>query len=253
MPAVGFMTMIKIYIPDSGTIYFSVCTSKPGRLPGATLFNTQKMDMKIKYFITAAFILSGAAANGQHTTLKTGIHAGASSFNIKNFVGDKYRTGFTAGVYMVQPLSNQFDFQPEINFQQQGSQSTYTTNMGDISNVKYHDRYKLNYLNIPLLLGYRLPKTPLKIYAGPQPGFLLAATLNHHAQDYESARTDIKGNLNKFALSGAYGLSLTFPAGHGNAVVLDGRYAGEFTHLDKGSGPDHGKNYGFTFTIGYLF
>jgi len=93
----------------------------------------------------------------------------------------------------------------------------------------------------------------LKIYAGPQPGFLLSAKLVHHAEDYEASSTDIKGNLNTFAFRGAYGLSATLPAGKRNAIVADGRFASEFTNLDKATYPGHGKNYGLTFTIGYSF
>jgi hypothetical protein len=209
--------------------------------------------MKIRFFMLPAFLFACTVSNGQQSKLKIGIHAGLSSFNIKNFVGDKYLTGFTTGVYLVQPLSGKFDFQPELNFQRQGSQSTYTASMGDMNGIKFEDKYKLNYLNIPLLFAFKLPKTPLKIYAGPQPGFLLSATLSHHPEDYESMKTDIKGNLHSFAFSGVCGLSLHIPAGNRNTIVFDGRFSNEFTRLNKAPASDHGKNYGFTFTIGYQF
>lgn len=209
--------------------------------------------MKINTFMLPAFLLACIVSNGQQSKLKMGIHAGLSSFNIKNYVGDKYLTGFTTGVYLVQPLSGRFDFQPEINFQRQGSRSTYTGMIGDINGIKFEDKYKLNYLNIPLLFAYKLPKTPLKFYAGPQPGFLLSATLSHHPEDYESVKTDLKADLHSFVFSGVCGLSLHFPTDNRNTIVLDGRFSSEFTRLNKEPASGQGENYGFTFTIGYQF
>jgi len=209
--------------------------------------------MEIKYFIGMIFIFSCSVANGQQPKMKIKVHVGISFFNIENFVGKNYRSGFTAGIGLIQPLSRSFNFQPELNFQQQGSQSTYTAALGDISGVKFHDRYTLNYLNIPFLFNWQLPWTSLNIYAGPQTGFLLSATLTHHPENYEPTKTDIKDNVNRFAFSGAYGISLALPAGKGNAVVLDGRFSKDFTRLNKGTRTDHGKNYGFTLTAGYSF
>jgi len=209
--------------------------------------------MEMRLFIVTAFLLASVTASAQTWAFQPGIRGGVSSFNIKNFIGDNHLGGFTTGIYHIKPISTHFDFQPELNFQRQGSQSNYTANMGDIAGIKFKDTYKLNYLNIPLLIGYRIPKSVLKIYAGPQAGFLLSAKLIHQPENYETTRTDIKDNLNTFAVSGAYGISVTLPAGNRNAIVVDGRFSNEFTHLDKGSGPDYGKNYGYTITVGYSF
>lgn len=211
------------------------------------------MNLIKRSLIAALTIFASIPAPAQQPVRTFGLHAGLSSFNVHNFVGDRYRTGLSAGIFLVQPVSRSICFQPELNFQMQGSKSSYTGRIDDIRGIRFNDSYRLNYLNMPLLISYHLPKTPLHIFAGPQPGLLLSASLLRHPQDYESIKTDIRGSLNKFALGGTYGVAAYLDAGNGKQLVFDGRFAIDFTHLNKSNGADYGKNYGFTFTIGYLF
>jgi len=211
--------------------------------------------MKNKNLTLALFalIFSILTVAGQQRKREVGLHAGLSYFNIKNFVGDNFLTGLTTGIFVIQPISKHLELCPEINYQMQGSKTNFIGQIDDMAGIRFDNKYRLNYLNIPLLITYRLADIPLRIYAGPQVGFLLSARLTEHPKDYESITTDIRDNLNTVAFSGVCGASVHLPSGKRNQVIFDARFASDFTHLDKGHGPAYGKSYGFSFMAGYSF
>ena len=89
--------------------------------------------------------------------------------SIRNFP----KTGYNGGIFLSVPLSAKFSLQPELIYSNQGAtgkpSSGYT--------ITATESYKLNFLNIPLLLQYKLP-LGFFISTGPQLGLLLSAKIN---------------------------------------------------------------------------
>ncbi len=95
-----------------------------------------------------ASIIAGAAA--------TQIHGdGMAGYN---------KLGLEFGVSVQSPLSDKLLFQPEILYFQKGSSSNADT--------PFFLKYKLNYLELPLMLGYNLNEY-FQLQGGPSIGYLL--------------------------------------------------------------------------------
>jgi hypothetical protein len=88
---------------------------------------------------------------------------------IRNFS----RTDFHAGFLVSIPLSKKFSFQPEVVYSQQGA----TGNPAGGYLVSATEKYKLNYVNVPLLLKYHLP-VGFFVETGPQVGLLVSAKID---------------------------------------------------------------------------
>ncbi|HEX9512520.1 MAG TPA: porin family protein [Puia sp.] len=87
---------------------------------------------------------------------------------IRNFP----RTDFQAGFLVSIPLSKKFSFQPELVYSEQGA--TGRPVGGYL--VSATEKYKLNYVNVPLLLKYNLPQG-FFVETGPQVGLLVSANI----------------------------------------------------------------------------
>ena len=131
-----------------------------------------------------------------------GIKAG---FNSSNFRA----TGLEAAVFktinsfhlggLVQiPLTQQFYIQPELLYSEQGTQYQTTYDADDVGGIK--DKWYLNYMNVPLLLQYRL-KHGFGLETGPQVGFLLNAKRKDVYNDYSNYEQEITEQLNDIDFS----------------------------------------------------
>ncbi|QES87199.1 porin family protein [Rhizosphaericola mali] len=205
------------------------------------------MKKAILAFLFAGGLL-GASAQSQHGGVSYGFNAGMSLFNVTNNDGGKSITGFSGGVYVSLPISKQVYIQPELNYQMQGTKATDISNGGSSYDVKY----KMNYLNLPVLVKYNLPETNFSIYAGPQLGYLTDSKIDASGYGSYSAR-DI---MNKVDFAGVYGLEYYFPINKVNAFTINARYSTGFTKIlksDYTSDDSNGKHKGFTFTVGLRF
>ncbi|MES1160906.1 MAG: porin family protein [Bacteroidota bacterium] len=88
---------------------------------------------------------------------------------IRNFP----RTDVYGGFLLSVPLFKKFIFQPEVVYSQQGA----TGNPSGGALVSAIEKYKLNYVNIPLLIKYNLP-VGFYVETGPQVGYLLSAKVD---------------------------------------------------------------------------
>lgn len=129
--------------------------------------------MKSKMLILfVALLLTSAIVFAQKTPVfQLGIKGGANITKIdgKNFK-DEFKYGYTLGGFAVIKLSEKFQVQPEVLFNQFNSRSD--SNFNSIYARENLKDVKLNYLSIPILLNY----SPVKFFtlqAGPQFGFLL--------------------------------------------------------------------------------
>lgn len=129
--------------------------------------------MKSKMLILFVALLSTSAIVFAQKTpvFQLGIKGGANITKIdgKNFK-DEFKYGYTLGGFAVIKLSEKFQVQPEVLFNQFNSRSD--SNFNSIYARENLKDVKLNYLSIPILLNY----SPVKFFtlqAGPQFGFLL--------------------------------------------------------------------------------
>lgn len=120
----------------------------------------------------------------------------------------------------------QLSLSAEVLYSRQGSQSdryTYRGNpMFGEQSVSYQHEYKLQYLNVPILLNVYLIGG-LAVQAGIQPGFLLDGDFEvdiEYNGEQVSSHTDIREDLKRFDLAIPMGLSYTFDYG----FFVDVRY-----------------------------
>jgi hypothetical protein len=105
----------------------------------------------------------------QEFGLKFGSHVSTTKDLIAN---PKNKLGWAAGVYFEAYVAKNIFFRPEILFSTKGHRTKYE-NGGDSKSVT-----RLNYLNAPLLVGYRIDhRTSFAL--GPEIGYLLSAQLKY--------------------------------------------------------------------------
>ena len=153
----------------------------------------------------------------------------------------------------------------EVLYSRQGSQSDryiYRGNpMFGEQNASYQHEYKLQYLNVPILLNVYLIGG-LAVQAGIQPGFLLNGDFEMDIEfngEQTSSHTDIGRDLNNFELAIPMGLSYTFDYG----FFLDVRYNLALSDLMKNDTREaldlegvtyhKMKNRVFAFAVGWKF
>lgn len=188
-----------------------------------------------------------AAANDQ---MRFGIKAGATLTNIGkySFLGQEYSTdykaGFQGGIYADLPMGGGFAFLPEATFTQKGFKlkETVGETTGEINS-------KLNYLDIPVLIGYR-PSPEFTIFAGPQASFLLSQKTVVKANGNEVTSTTDTDNLRKSIAGGVIGVGYSITPN----ININGRYMMDFQSAAKeDQNQDKAKNRGFALALGYTF
>lgn len=111
--------------------------------------------------------------------IKIGAKAGLNVSSIKvtdeeETFKTKSRTSFHIGLVAEIPVLDKFSFQPELVYSAQGGEIT-----------DFEELYKLDYLNLPLLVKYAVTEN-ISVAIGPQIGFLLSA------KQFETDDTDIE-------------------------------------------------------------
>lgn len=196
---------------------------------------------------TANAQTSQAAANDQ---MRFGIKAGANLMNVGkySFLGQDYSTdhkvGFQAGIYADLPMGGGFAFLPEATFTQKGFKlkETVGETTGEINS-------KLNYLDIPVLIGYR-PSPEFAIFAGPQASFLLSQKTVVKANGNEVTSTTDTDGLRKSIAGGVIGVGYSITPN----ININGRYMMDFQSAAKeDQNQDKAKNRGFALALGYTF
>lgn len=198
-----------------------------------------------------------------------GVHGGASLYkfsNLDHFDPDfavpagldiKSRADFMAGVSATIPFTKSLSLQPEFNYQVQGAKMHYQRTVGDISGVSFDNRFRLHYVQVPVLLQYRIPRTALHVYAGPQAGYLVHARHISQMKDYQRNTKAITDQLHRFDFAGVYGLAYHFPVENSDhAVVLSARFTSGFSSVFKTDYSflnQKSRNQGLVFSVGFRF
>ncbi|HEV8284860.1 MAG TPA: porin family protein [Chitinophagaceae bacterium] len=156
--------------------------------------------MKSIFFIILllSFCIYGKAQD-THFGLKAGLNI--TSLDVENGVDYDAKAGFHIGGLAHVHLTPHFAVQPELVFSTQGGKSG-------------NDKWKLNYLNIPVLLQI-MTGSGFRFQTGPQLGF--AVSSEYKNGDVE---VDYGDATNTVDFSWSFGVSYLFPEGIG----VDARY-----------------------------
>lgn len=98
-----------------------------------------------------------------------------SSLYTKNSDNSKMLTGFNIGLFSKVPISEHVAFQPELYYTTKGSEVTYNNTFVDGS-----ARFKLNYIELPLLLVLNVTDN-FNIQVGPYASYLLTGTVKNES------------------------------------------------------------------------
>lgn len=121
-------------------------------------------------FLTIGLFTLSAQAQG----VRAGVKLGA---NLNKIEGQSFNDGFDlsyhAGAFFEIDLNKKWGIQPEILWNQTtGRRSNFNSLYASVANPNGSEKFKLNYLSIPLLLRYNIGNI-LSLNAGPQFGILL--------------------------------------------------------------------------------
>ena len=126
---------------------------------------------KVFVSLLIIFLLSYSVSNAQgfHLGIKGGTN---NSLLTGNSFSDGFNWSFMAGAFAEINFTSKWGIQPEVLFSQVTSQTA--SNFSDAYQEGINSKdIKLQYLNIPILLTYKLPIPILSLQLGPQFGTLL--------------------------------------------------------------------------------
>lgn len=164
-------------------------------------------------------LISGTIYAQMNTAVKPflGLRGGV---NFSNLYTDEVKdnnilTSFNAGVFANFPLTKMLSIQPEFGFSRKGSEQTYDNLLASGT-----AKFKLNYVEVPLLLKVNLAKS-FNVHAGPYVAYLIDAGVTNETSSGNFNFEDNISNedLNKFdyGLSAGFGFDFT-------AIGIGARY-----------------------------
>jgi hypothetical protein len=223
----------------------------------------------ITYFKISSFLLFLFVGLQLHAQISYGVKAGVHVGNVnldglsKNIlpIQTKAFIGETFGVFADIPLSSQFSFQPEINYTAKGFQFNEGIDLGELGlpfDLRFVARTKVNTIDIPLLLKYKIPTgggIEPYLLAGPSINYIASANFRVRANliaDITALNMDIPlGGINRVNVAGVLGAGVALPAGSGK-IMLDARFLRDLSNTVRTPIIDvAAKNTGFAFNIGY--
>jgi hypothetical protein len=203
----------------------------------------KKFALMLLLVASVIFAASPLSAEGMMFGIKGGL-------NIANLAGDdvdnaSWKAGMAGGAFMCYDVTEIFAVQPELLFTMKGAKSDHDDG---------EDTWKINYIEIPLLLKVNLPTEGAidpSLYVGPGIGFLLSSKVSNGR---EVDQKDETASLDIGIIAGG-GLAYRLETG---AVGLELRYEVGMTSLAKNEDEDTGdkpdiKNSVISIMVGYAF
>jgi hypothetical protein len=135
-------------------------------------------------------------------------------------------------------MSNRFTFRSEILYSGKGARTPLFEITTPGFSFPTRTTILLHYLDVPLLINYRVYKN-LYVYSGGQPGFLLS----QHAKVTNGGSSTVEGG-NKVELSVAGGLQYQI-----KRFIVDARYTHGLISVANSSNPN---NQVFQASVGYV-
>jgi hypothetical protein len=198
--------------------------------------------MKVRFFVLALVAMVSTIVvqaqkqtNGTVPILQAGLKVGTNIFKVdgKSFK-DEFRFGYHAGGFIQLKLSDKWQLQPEVMWNQYNTKTD--TSLGNIYKLSNIKDVKLNYLSIPVLLTYN-PTKFVSFQAGPQFGILIdknKGLFDNGKQAFKSGDLSMLG-----------GVQLNM----GN-LRINGRYVVGLSNINDLDNKDKWKNQGFQISLG---
>lgn len=183
--------------------------------------------MRKLLFIAFITVLGFKSVSAQG--VQFGIQGGLNFSSLRNVDEPDQITAFNAGIVLDIPASERFSFQPGLTYSGQG----YSIEDNTVD---------LSYLNVPLMLQYRIFHG-LSLNAGPQVGFLL---------DAKDDDIDLKDSFE----SVDFGLNLGISYRFNNGFNLGAQYnmgLSDITDIEELDLSENGQNGVYQLSVGYFF
>jgi len=166
----------------------------------------------MKKVIFMSILVVIALTSCQSMKMVPELGANVASVNGDNAESFDSRTGINVGVHVRSAASDQVDVQAGLSYSQQGA---------DYSESMFSGKYKLDYLNIPIMARFNVADG-FVLQAGPQIGFLMSAK-DEYDYEGESGEEDVKDFLKGtdfginvgagYQFSGGFGIDATYNLG----------------------------------------
>ncbi len=178
-----------------------------------------------------------------------GLKAGVAMSNIfgKDVYDQRFRVGFSYGVFMTYGLGRRFAIQPELLYVMKGSR--YVNGQGSDA---YRETMSLEYVEAPILARYDLPlfrKFRTHVFAGPAPAMKIRARVD--ARFAGESQQETLDNIMGVDVGLVAGAGVEVPTGSGR-ITFDVRYTAGLTTLSKEPDDDI-RNGAVSFLVGYVF
>jgi hypothetical protein len=202
--------------------------------------------MKKAVFTVCLAVMAFTGAYSQFTVgPKAGLNVStiSSEKGLNDYI--KYRQGLNAGMFLNYRLSSSFGLQTELMYSQQGCAIKGID--FDISGTPFFDaklKATLHYLNIPVLVDYKLGQTGIYLELGPQVGFLLGDNYYADNKSIDKYLKDYMPSMSKVDFSMVGGVGYHFDFG----VSVSARYSYGFFDVIKVT---PSKNRLFQFALAY--
>jgi len=208
-----------------------------------------KNPLPVMLFLFALAAAASPSAEGSEMKGITavGVKAGPCLANIfgEDVFEQKFKLGLAAGGFLTYSLSDRAALQPELLFVMKGSRYE-STEFGE-----YKESMDFLYLEIPLLVKYRLARGPLAvdIFAGPALAFKLSAKVRYEWAGLEEEE-DVE-DMKSTDLGLAFGAGTEFQVGRSGRLTLDLRYTLGLASV--GQEGDSVKNGAVLLLVGWAF
>jgi len=178
-----------------------------------------------------------------------GIKAGVAMSNIfgRDVYDQKFRAGFSYGIFMTYGFGRTFAVQPELLFVMKGSK--YVNGVGSDA---YRETMSLEYVELPILAKVYLPLSRnfrILVFAGPAPALNIRARVD--ARFAGESQQETLDNVMGVDVGLAVGAGIEVPVGRGR-ITFDARYTAGLTTLSKEADDDI-RNGAVSFLLGYVF
>jgi hypothetical protein len=198
------------------------------------------MNQQMKFVLISFVILTTATVTSNAQQLHLGVTAGTNIYKITGRSFDeKFKAGFSGGVYGEYTFNRWLALQPELLFSQLMGQTSDQFNQiypGSISSSIY-----LNYISLPVMVAFK-PTPELSILLGPQYSYLISQTTGLTPDPQYGGKDAFK----KSDLSLAFGGQLNL-----GKVKVGARYTVGLSDINGINSSDDWKYHGFHFYLGY--
>ena len=190
-------------------------------------------------------IAASSLVFSQQFGIKGGMNV--SSISDDGYDDTKSKVGYYGGVFVNIPASESFSIQPEVIYNNLGSEVK-----GTVLGNSYSQKLNLNYITVPVMFQYKA--TPqFYLEAGPEFGFLVSADSKTTWNNSTSTAELDKDNFNNFNMGVGLGAGFDITKN----VGINARYVAGFSNVTKpSSDPDpstNSKNKNNTFQVGLNF